>query len=434
VAAPEAQDLRTASLEDENRRLRRAVRELSVLNDLASAIGASLDSEHIVNTIISRCLRAVRAEQGVITLVDRQGDRDMRTLVRTSAGVQGQRSLHVEEAILGWMLINKKPLLLNDPRSDERFRGVRWDESVRSLLCVPLLVKSELTGVLAVFNKRGSWGFNEDDQRVLSILASQSAQVVETARLYEKEQSLRRIQEELRLAREIQQRLLPKAPPEVPGYDIAAASWPAETVGGDYFDLIVQEGGGLAVCLGDVSGKGLLAAMLMANLQATIRTQALMRASPERCLEHSNRLLWQSTEPHKFVTLFYGILDTESGDLRYSNAGHDRPLLLSDRGRLTCLEEGGLVLGFVESTQYREGVVRMTPGSMLVVYSDGVTDATNEHDEEFGVERLKRVLVESAGESAASVSEAVLEAVRGHAAAAEQSDDITLVVLKRVRE
>jgi sigma-B regulation protein RsbU (phosphoserine phosphatase) len=420
------------ALEDENRRLKRAVQELSVLNDLARAIGASLDFQHVISTITSRSVRAVRAEQGVITLVDRHADQDMRTLVRTIAGSDERQALHLEESLLGWIQIHKRPLLVNHPGTDGRFPGVKWDRSIRSILCVPLLIRSELIGVLTVYNRRGTGGFSEEDQRLLSIVAAQSAQIVENARLYEEERALRRVEEEIRLASEIQMGLLPEAPPAVPGYEIAGASFPAEVVGGDYFDFITgTDHGEVAICLGDVSGKGLSAALLMANLQATIRTQALMDLPPGECVAHANALLARSTDPEKFATFFYGILHPHEHTLAYSNAGHDPPLLVSQQKGVRRLETGGVVLGFLDQSPYEEATVPIAPGDLLVAYSDGVTDATNDRDEPFGGERLIGLLEDCLEQHVNDVIGSIVAAVRQHAAGAPQSDDITLVAVKR---
>jgi len=432
VATVAHENARTQALLEENRRLRSAVRELSVLNDLASAIGASLDSQHIIDTIIQRSVRALRAEQGVVMLLDGEQGSDMRTLVRVGPSVESGHALHVQEAILGWMILNRRPLLLNSPRSDERFSGVRWDDSVRSVLCVPLLAKSELTGVLALFNRRGTNGFGESDQRLLSIVAAQSAQIIENARLYEEEQSLRHMQEELRLAKEIQCRLLPDGAPTVNGYEVAGRSRPVEAVGGDYYDLIEAERG-LTVCLGDVSGKGLSAALLMANLQASVRTHTSLALTPADSLKNANRLLWGSTEAHKFATLFLAELEPSSGTLTYSNAGHDPPVLISDGGRPTELSVGGLVLGFLEETRFEEGRIDMSPGDVLVIYSDGVTDALNPNGRAFGRARLVSTVEQARERSAEAIGDALVAAVEEHADGAEQTDDITLVVLKRLR-
>jgi len=285
-----------------------------------------------MHTIIGRSLRAVGAEQGVITLVDQEADKSMKTLVRTAVSSAGHSKYHFNQALLGWMHINKKPLTINSPSTDERFRGVRWDESIRSLLCVPMIAKSALRGVLTVYNKKGQSQFTEEDQRLLAIIAAQSAQVVETARLYEMEQSLIRMKEEVRLAARIQTDLLPNCPPTPPGYDISGKSVPAQMVGGDYFDFMQMPGGRYGVTLGDVSGKGLPAALLMANLQATLRGQTLFGGSVHECIQRSNKLLAESTSPEKFVTLFYSVLVPGARTLTYCNAGHDAPMLLRAGG------------------------------------------------------------------------------------------------------
>ena len=428
---PDVQADTVRRLEEENQRLKRAVQELSVLNELASDIGASLDSEHIMSTIIRRSLRSVRAEQGVISLVDRDSGDEMKTLVRTAALSDDEHSFHLESSLLGWVHLNKRPLIVNDPKNDARFRGVVWESTIRSVLCVPLLIKSELTGVLTVYNKIDEDGFTEGDQRLLAIVAAQSAQVVDNARLYEEEQAFRRVQEELALAADIQLALLPDSAPEVVGYDIAGATIPAQQVGGDYFDFVCEDPDAIAFCVGDVSGKGLTASLLMANLQATVRSQALMQLSPAECLTLANRLLSKSTDPDKFATLFYGVLDTQLHRITYANAGHFPPLVVPSDGKPSFLGSGGIVLGFIDPAEYEESALDLQPGDVLVVYSDGITEAVNADDDQFEEERLAAVVAEHSNARAASIVERIMEAVRTHAGECEQSDDMTVIVVKR---
>jgi len=426
------QEATLQAVREENERLRRAVEELAVLNDLSRAIGASHSLQDIMQTIIHRSLRAIHAEQGVITLVDRQANEPMKTLVRTMVSSSKHPQYHFHQSLLGWMHLNKKPLLIADPHADDRFRGVQWDESVRSLLCVPMMVKSALMGVLTVYNKREGTVFTEEDQRLLAIIAAQSAQVVENARLYEEEQALQHMQEEVRLAAKIQLDLLPQAPPAVPGYDIAGKSIPAQLVGGDYFDFIPIDGSRIAVCLGDVSGKGLPASLLMANVQATLRGQTLLSESAKICLQRSNKLLYQSTSPEKFVTLFYGILDSARHSLCFSNAGHDNPFHFKaapDPGRLST---GGVVLSIMEDFPYEEETILVGPGDMIVVYSDGVTEAVNPHQELFGEARLAETIRAHRDAPASAMVDHIVAAVKAHAGTAPQMDDITLVVLRRL--
>ncbi len=431
MATPDSGSVGLQKLEDENRRLRRAVEELSILNELAAAIGALNNSEEVIRKIISRSLRAVGAEQGVITMVDEQPDQPMKTLIRTQVSSSEQDQFHFNQALLGWMILNKKPLMVNDPPSDERFKGVPWDNSVHSVLCVPMLTRSALKGVLSVYNKKGNCGFSLDDQRLLAIIAAQSAQVVENARLYEEERSLMKMQEEFKLASQIQADLLPKESPKFQGYDIAGATFPARAVGGDYFDFIPVDDHRLAICLGDVSGKGLPAALLMANLQASLRSQTYNDNPVRECIARCNHHLFQSTSAEKFATLFYGILDTHANKLTYCNAGHEPPFLVSENGQSERLKEGGTMIGIMDSFPFQEAVITFKPGDMLIVYSDGVSEAMNSDKEQFGESRLSESLAQNRALTAGHLIEQLVRGVRTHAGSAPQYDDITTLVVKR---
>lgn len=421
----------TSSLQEENERLKRAVEELSILNDLARAIGASLNSQEIIQTIVRRSIRALNAEQGVITLVEEQGHDSMRTLVRTMVSSSEHEEYHFNQTLLGWMHINKKPLVINDPHNDERFRGVQWDESVRSLLSVPMMMKSELRGVITIYNKKEKKSFSENDQRLLAIIATQSAQVVENARLNEREQMLMRMQEEVRLASKIQMELLPSSSPKFQGYSIAGRTIPAQVVGGDYFDFIPVDEHRIAVCLGDVTGKGLPASLLMANLQATLRSHTLNVESPKICLERSNRLLFQSTSPEKFATVFYAILDSQKNILFFSNAGQDHPFLFSTDKKIQRLKTGGIPLGMIGDFTYEEESTPLEPGDTLIIYSDGVTEAMDKNGDLFGEERLASVLADCRYDTPEAIIERIVGAVKEYAGPTPQSDDVTIVVVKR---
>ena len=418
-------------LEEENRQLKRAVEELSILNDLSRAIGASIDSQDIIRKIVDRSMRAVQAEQTVVTLVDRDSSQPMKTLVRAMTSSAEHPHYHLNENLLGWMHLYKKPLLTNDPSFDERFKGLSWDQTIKSILCVPLMVKSELMGVITSYNKKEADGFTQEDQRLLAIIAGQSAQIIENARLYEEEKAYTSMKEQVRLAYQIQIDLLPKSQPDIDGYDIAARSIPAQMVGGDYFDFIEIEDGRMAVCLGDVSGKGLPASLLMANLQATLRGQTIVGSPVHESVLRSNKLLYQSTDPEKFATLFYGVLDVRSHRLSYCNAGHEIPLIFSNRGAPTRLETGGMALGVMDEFPYQRDEISLDVGDLLIIYSDGIPDATNEFDHPFGEKRLVALTQELREKPAMEILDGIIEAVQAHEGSTEQLDDLTLVVLKR---
>lgn len=418
-------------LQDEVRRLRRAVEELSILNDIARAISASMNSEEVMQTLIRKSLRAVNAEQGVITLVEDE-QKSMKTLIRTMVSSAGAPAFHMHQAIMGWMHLNKKPLTVDDPANDPRFRGVQWDANIKTLLCVPLIVKSELRGVLTVYNKKDGQSFNMDDQRLLAIISTQSAQVVENTRLIEEEKLYIKMQQEVGLAAKIQTDLLPRNKPGLPGYDIYARSIAAQSIGGDYFDFIPMNDGRMAICLGDVSGKGLPASLLMANLQATLRGQTLVSQQPSECILRSNKLLYQSTSPEKFATLFYGVLDVQHHSINYSNAGHDWPFLIAKDNSIQRLKTGGLMLGLIEQASFQDEEVPIQVGDALVIQSDGVSEAMNKNQEQFGEERLQSLILANKDKSAEEIIDTIVKEVRKHAGAHPQSDDITMMVIKRV--
>ena len=295
-----------------------------------------------------------------------------------------------------------------------------------------MLLKDRLIGVLTLFNKRGPEGFSDHDERLLKIIAAQSAHVLESARLYKEEQELRLMQQEIRMAQEIQRWLLPKVSPQIVGYDIAGKSTPAHNVGGDYFDFLPLSEGRVGLCLGDVSGKGVSAALLMANVQATMRVQSMLEATASQCLRNSNQQLYQSTDSDKFVTMFYGALEPQSGQLQYSNAGHNPPILIPDKGDPQWLTVGGPVLGAFPSSCYEEASVRLHPGDLLLIYSDGFSEAMKANGEEFGAERLLETATRYRRTPAAELIDRIEEAVKNHCADALPADDLTTMAVRSI--
>lgn len=422
----------TKALERENQRLRRAVEELSILNDLALEIGASSDSQKIMNRIISRSLRAVQGQQGAITLVNEERQPSTETLVRTMETSSDQHPYHIDQQLVGWMHHHQKPLLVNNPQEDTRFTGVPWEASIQSVLCVPLMIRSRLVGVLTVYNKKEDRIFTKEDQRLLAIIAGQSAQVIENARLYEEEKELLVMQEELRLANKIQTKLLPHESPTLANYTIAGKSIPARKVGGDYFDYIPIDEERIGLCVGDVSGKGLPASLLMANLQATLQGQTLWSSSVRECIERANKMICRSVSPETFITLFYGHLHLQQHRFSYVNAGHNAPLLWRSASTTpTELSSGGLILGVLPETSYAEKEITFEPEDLLVIYSDGVTEAMNNKEQQFDQQRLAACVEKHREASPKELIEHIVTAVHDHTGNAPQTDDITLLVIRR---
>ena len=287
-----------ARLEAENTRLRRAVEELSVLNDVATAIASASSLEAIVDLVVQKCVKHLAVDQGAVLMFGKKDEAAaLHTMVRKVQTDLRRDPYRLSEQVVGWMLKNQEPLVINDVASEERFRTpTQQVDGVTSLMCVPLRLKGRMIGVLSVFNKKGS-GFTESDQRLGTIIAAQSAQVIEHARLVEEEKALQVMQRELEMAHEIQRNLLPKSVPDLPSYDLAAKTVPARNVGGDYYDFLPSGDDHLALVLGDVSGKSMPAALLMANVQATIRGQTLLNPAAGDCMTRSTRPVTSCATP-----------------------------------------------------------------------------------------------------------------------------------------
>ncbi|MEA3409906.1 MAG: PP2C family protein-serine/threonine phosphatase [Candidatus Eisenbacteria bacterium] len=239
-----------------------------------------------------------------------------------------------------------------------------------------------------------------------------------------------KLEHEMNIARDIQMELLPKSFPKLPGLDMFAFTVPARHVGGDCYDVIDTGDGRLAITIGDVSGKGTPAAILMANVQAAVRVLSESQVPAVELVTRVNKLVHGYTEDGVFITFFYSVLDTRTGELIYVNAGHNPPCILRADGRRDYLDRGGLVVGLMAGSEYDEGRATLHAGDDLVLYTDGVTEAENPDEEMFGEERLEQLLIEHRHASAREIEEQVYTSIKDFAAGASQTDDLTMVIVK----
>jgi len=255
------------------------------------------------------------------------------------------------------------------------------------------------------------------------------AQGLEEARESERERE--RLEKELQLARQIQARLLPGVAPIVAGLELAGLSFSAQEVGGDYYDFIPLPDGRVGLVIADVSGKGVPAALLSSMLQASLRTQAASVTSPAEILRNINHLMYRSTAIQQFATFFLARVDGERLELSFSNAGHNWPVLQRSDGERRFLERGGLLLGIQEGVEFEEERVSLLPGDLVVLYTDGITEAADAGGEQFGEDRLYAALSAMPRTLPAhDVAEHLLATLRGFLDGTEAQDDITLMVLK----
>ena len=341
-----------------------------------------------------------------------------------------QQWSRLQEAVGRWIQAHKRPLVTSQGQEPD-FGEALAAAGVKTLLSSPLLIDGSFLGMLTVWNKEGGRSFTDGDHRLITILASEAVQIVERMRLYKTEREWLTLTREVELARQIQGHLLPTEPPHVPGYDMAGATRSARTVGGDFFNFLARHDGSLAIWLGDVVGKGLPAAMLMANLQATIRNQTMTGAPEHVYLARANRALCDSTAAESFATLFYGVLDLKRHVVRYANAGHNAPFLLKAEGGCQRLHSGATVLGLFEDWATETAEVRFDPGDLLVVFSDGISEATNARDQQLGEQHLGTLCADLNGHTASEIVSTILDSVLEHTGDTPQSDDMTLVAVRR---
>jgi sigma-B regulation protein RsbU (phosphoserine phosphatase) len=294
---------------------------------------------------------------------------------------------------------------------------------------VPLFRDRRCIGYLGLGVKIYGVPYSSEELGRLTSLSTQIGAALQNIRLLAENVGRKLLEEELNIARKIQSQLLPGDPPSLPGFELYAATVPSRHVGGDYYDFVVIEERWLVIVVADVSGKGIPASILTATLQATVRSNEDAQTDPETMMERLNRLLFKNTSSAEFATLFYTVVDLESGAMRYTNAGHEFPFLVNgtSSGQLT---ESGIVLGCLEDFHYEENTCQIPPNGSLVIYTDGVTDAETTAGEYYGTDRLQTTLQDNVGEGARTLCRIVIEDVRQFATG-ENQDDLTLVVLTR---
>lgn len=401
--------------------------------EAAKTVNSTLDLDRLLQIILDAALQIVDAENGTLYLVDGVRQELWSKVLRGATLVEIR--LPIGRGIAGFVASTGETIRIDDAYLDPRFNpdfDSRTGFRTRSMLCLPVRNKEkEIVGVLQLLNKRDQ-SFSSEDEEVISALSVHSAIALENARLYAMERESKALEKELNAAQNVQLSLLPQRPPLVEGYDLFGMSAAARWVGGDYFDYIDIDEQRMAICLGDVTGKGLPAALLMANIQALLRSQQMVGPTPRRIMARTNKLLRQSISEGKFVTLFYGILDVKQHWLVYTNAGHENPVLIRPDGSMERLIAGGTVLGILDDLFFEEGTAKLNPGDTVVMYSDGVTEAANPAGELFGIPRLEQCIAEHAGVDAKSVAKSITDTVYAFADGEPMRDDLTLLVVRRL--
>jgi phosphoserine phosphatase RsbU/P len=408
---------------------------LALISKVGITLLSSSTLEQTLEQIVSLVFEAVPADRCLLMMRDDHNEELKVAVARLRDRVGEVGEIRVSRNVMDEVVIRGKSVLTSDAQHDPRFAsGTVVLQGVRSVLAVPLGVSEKVFGIIYADSPIAEGRFTEDHLKVLTTLASVAAIRVENARLVEARFQQERLERELQLAMEIQQRFQPTAPPMVPGYEFQGISFPCYEIGGDYYDFIQRDDGRLVIALGDVSGKGTAAALLMSSLHAAIHAQTGSHDTLVQTISAVNRYLAENIPPNRFVTLFYAELDPESGALSFLNAGHNPPLIIHAAGTVEQLASGGLPLGIKADADYREGRTHLQLGDVLVIYSDGVTEAASPNGEEFGPTRLYEVVSRNVDASAAGIRDRIESALTKFSQGTQAADDITLVIVKRQAE
>jgi phosphoserine phosphatase RsbU/P len=414
--------------------------KLRLLLDITKKISRSLDLQEVINLVMDTLGSLIPYDAAGIYVIQ-SGPRHKEPLESTAnacvyraEAVRGydiddlvELRLKMGEGIIGFVATTGEPVISPDVKNDPRYVNAR--QETRSEMVAPIISNDEVIGVFDLESDQVN-AYTADDLQVLMLLASQVAIIIEKVMLHEQLVEKKRLEGQLEVARQVQLELLPPSDPNLEGFDISAYNFPTEEVSGDYYDWVRIYDDQIAVVIADVSGKGAPAALLMAFLRASLRVAIHIGYAPHISMAKVNYFLWESIERNQFVTAFYGVLDASNRTLAYTNAGHNPPLVLDKDGKTRFIERGGLPLGMFRDTRYYEYYVSIEPGQVIVLYTDGVTEALNAEGEEYGRERLSRAVLEAQGLSAREMISRIHRDVIDWTGGLGATDDITFFIIK----
>lgn len=412
--------------------------ERSSLLKISHALLSEHQLEEVLRRIVDEARELFRAGGVTIALLDDETEEIVFRAVASQnpqvvTQLQGLR-LPRDKGVLGWVVNHGEGVIVNDARTDARFADEIDEQTgaqTMSLCCAPLMNQEGRTfGAIELVNNLEN-PFHDSDLVLLQSLAVTASAAVERAVFIEHQAQQERLRREMDIARTVQQGLLPRTFPRVDGFGLHGANTPAREVGGDFFDFIPVSDRHLGVVIADVADKGLGAAMFMVMCRSLLYAAASRELSPAKVLEQLNQKIVEVSSSDLFVTVFYGVLDLASRTFRFTNGGHNPPLLhRHDTGEIESITVPGMALGVIDPLEFGERVVELRPGDRLVLYTDGITEAISAGDLAFGMDRLRAVLADTDGSDAEATTAAILAAVDSFVAGQPQFDDMTLTVLQ----
>jgi serine phosphatase RsbU (regulator of sigma subunit) len=408
------------------------VARLRTLTLLARELIEDRPMDELFGFITERIMEHLRPSRAAIALLGPDGRSFTKVEVRRQ-DQQDQTELTISHTLLAVVVEEKKALAFVDVSVDEKLRRAQSIimQGIHSILCAPLMIGESVVGVLYVDYLFTQRSLSEDDVRLVAQIGRFAAIKLETTRLREEAIEKRIMDEELKTASSIQRRLLPPAPTGIPGFTFVGRNQPCRTVSGDYYDFVLRPEGQIYFVIGDVSGKGVTAGLMMAGLQVAFRIFSKTDPEPSALVTQLNMALKENLPQSKFVTLFLGRLDTNTGLIEYVNAGHTPPLWLSKDGAVE-LTESDLLLGVVRRAEFNTRRLQLDPGDSLILFTDGVTEARNEQDVDLGSNIIGDALAKLHGADANAIASSVNDTIFHHVGDAENlDDDVTILVVSR---
>jgi len=408
--------------------------KLRLLLDITNKISRSLDLDEVLNLVMDTLGSLLPYDAAGIYLIE-LGAESRDPYIFKSKVIRGydisfeliEPRLRMGEGFLGTVAQSGKPIISADVSQDSRYFEARG--RTRSEMVAPIISNERVIGVFDLESDHLG-EYEEDDLAVLSLLASHVAIIIEKVQLHEHMVEKKRIEAQLEIARQVQLELLPDRDPELENFDISAYVFPTEEVSGDYYDWVKIFDDQIGIVVADAVGKGIPAALLMSFLRASLRAGVQVGYAPHIAMSKVNNLLWDSVEDHKFITAIYGILDQTNRTFVYSNAGHNPPLIMSADGEYRYVEYGDTPLGMFYDARYHQHFIRFDRGQTMVIYTDGITEAATEDGEEYGTDRLARIVHDGLNLPAKKLIDHIRKDVADFTGRKFLDDDGTLFIVK----
>lgn len=414
----------------------RAIERQMLLEHINRAFHSSIDLDELLPIIFGEVIEAVQGESGSVWLVDKELDK---LVCKLATGPVGEgligAKLDMGEGIAGWVAANQQAQIIKDVREDKRWAD-RFDEETQfttlSLMSVPLVVKGESLGTLNMVNKITGEPFSEDDLKLLRNLANNASLAIKNAQLVDDLKEAERVKRDMEIASRIQMSLLPRNPPQVPGVTLAGRCEPAKNVGGDYYDFFTTVDGNLGILIADVAGHSVGSALVMTITRSVLRFESLRQSSTSAVLEETNRATYDDlSNAELFITVFYANYDSKTGVLSWANGGHNLPFVYRpSTDEIITLGADGMIIGILPEVEYEERSMQLMPGDIMVLYTDGITEAKSLKGEMFEEKRLYDLVRKNHGMTSKELIDCIYDTVYTYSRGVTQYDDITAIVMK----